>query len=396
MSSVVVLSFSPIARDTRVLRQCALLKEMGHSLHVIAYADEKDDISFPLSRWPIPRPTTLHRLKTVSRQLPAHLGLSAARAGFWVEPAHRWAFQELQRLNPQLVVANDWSALVVAAAWKAKNGGLIHFDVHEFATQEFDESLWWRTIYKPMVTHLERFALPSADSLSTVGPSLANALQSLYGLAKKPMVIRSTPERVDMLLNTDCPWPMRVLFHGHMLPDRGLEPLLRSVALWREHHTLLIRGSGPEAYLASLRALTADLPPGQVRFEPAVAQKDVVTTAAATADLGVFFTPLRTGQHHCNLPNKIFEYIAAGLAVAVSAAPDLRSTVEEYGVGVVSNDAGHEAIAASINSLTKEKMLSFKAAARTASQTLCWQKESEVLRATFEALLANAENCTTR
>ncbi|MBN8532769.1 MAG: glycosyltransferase [Rhizobiales bacterium] len=387
MTSVVVLSFSPIARDQRVLRQCALLKEMGHAPHVVAYADAGETIGYPLSRWPTPKPTLVHRLKTLARQLPAHLGLAAARTGFWVEPAFRWALGELERLRPQLVLANDWPALVVAAAWKARHGGRVHYDVHEFATQEFDGSLWWRMVYKPMVTQLERAAIPSADSVSTVGPGLAEAIRSLYGLAHSPLAIRSTPRRVDVQQDADCRWPMRVLYHGHLLPDRGLESLLQSVLLWREPHTLVIRGGGSDAYVASLKALVAGVPPGRVRFEPPVDQDAVIHAAAASADLGVFFTPLRTGQHHFNLPNKIFEYVAAGLAVAVSPGSDLRATVENYGIGVVSRDAGAQAIADIINDLTKEQMIAFKAAARSAALELCWETESGILRRALEKLL---------
>jgi glycogen synthase len=387
MSAVVVLSFSPIARDRRVLRQCALLEAMGYPPHVIAYADAGERIAYPLSRWPIPRPTTAHRLKTLALRLPAHLGLAAARAGFWLDASHRWALAELERLSPRLVLANDWPALVVAAAWKARSGGLIHYDTHEFATQEFDERLWWRMVYKPMVTQLERASIPAADSVSTVGPALAEALHKLYGLSRPPLVVRSTPELTDVPQNADCPWPMRVLFHGHLLPDRGLESVLRSVSMWREPHTLLIRGKGSETYLASLRQLASQLPPGQVRFEPAVEPHSVISAAAASADLGVFFTPLRTGQHHFNLPNKIFEYVAAGLAVAVSPGDDLRALVEKHGIGVVSEDATPEAIADAINGLTQTRMIAFKAASRASSRELCWEKESGILRSALDGLL---------
>lgn len=387
MTSVVVLSFSPIARDRRVLRQCALLTEMGYPPHVIAYADAGETIAYPLSRWPTPRPTFAHRLKTLARQLPAHLGLAAARAGFWVEPRFRWALAQLEQLRPRLIVANDWPALVVAAAYKARSGCLVHYDTHEFATLEFDESLWWRMVYKPMVVALECDAIATADSVSTVGPGLAEAIRALYGMVQLPLVIRSTPERVAAVQMSGCSWPMRVLFHGHLMPDRGLEALLRSLTLWREPHTLLIRGNGAAGYVASLRALAAGLPEGRVQFEPAVAPQDVVPAAAASADLGVFFTPLRTGQHHFNLPNKIFEYVAAGLAVAVSPGSDLRATVENYGIGVVSRDAGSQAIADSINDLTKEQVVAFKAAARTAALELCWERESGILRTALEKLL---------
>jgi hypothetical protein len=55
--TVAVLTFSRIVRDRRVLRQCALLNSMGFSPLVIAYGEPGDTIAFPLSQWPVPRPT---------------------------------------------------------------------------------------------------------------------------------------------------------------------------------------------------------------------------------------------------------------------------------------------------------------------------------------------------
>lgn len=385
--SVAVLSFSRIARDRRVLRQCALLAEMGQTPAVIAYADEGETIAYPLRRWPVPRPTVRHRLTTLARQVPAHLGLAAARAGFWVEPRHRWALAELEELRPALVIANDWPALVVAAAYKARSGVRLHYDSHEFATLEFDESPYWRLVYKPMVTALEGANIGAADSVSTVGPGLAEALQRRYGLPAMPLVIRSVPEQGVVSRRSTCEWPMQVLFHGQLMPDRGIEAVLHSMPSWQVPHRLLVRGDGALAYATQLKALARSLALGnRVEFEPAVAPADVVPRAAES-DLGVFFTPLRTGQHHFNLPNKLFEYIAAGLAVAVSPGADLKQTVEAYKVGVVSADAGPEAIADVINGLTRDRVVAFKAAARVAADTLCWEHERNVLRLAVEHLL---------
>lgn len=388
MSSVVVLSFSPIARDRRVLRQCALLEDMGHSPHVIAYADAGEAIPFSLSRWPTPRPTTFHRLKTVARQLPAHLGLWAARLGFWIEPRHRWALRELQRLNPRLVVANDWPALVVAAAWKATSGGLVHYDTHEFATLEFDERAFWRLVYKPMVVRLEAAHIGMADGVSTVGPKLAEALQAYYALAATPAVVRNIPDSIPLDDDVETAWPLRILYHGQVLPDRGLEALIGSLPLWREAHLLTIRGNGDAGYIAGLKTrIAATGREGLVSFEKAVKPDDVMPLAARTADLGVHFTPLDTSQRHFSLPNKLFEYIGAGLAVAVSPGIDLRAVVESHGVGAVSHDASAEAVAETINGLTREKVVGFKAAARNAARLLRWENEHEVLRSALQSLM---------
>jgi glycogen synthase len=386
---VAVLSFSRIARDRRVLRQCALLASMGHRPLVIAHANAGESIPFALKNWPVPQPTTLHRLKTLARQLPAHLGLAAAKLGFWAEPRHRWALAELRAARPRLVIANDWPALVVAAAWKAESGALLHYDTHEFATLEFDERAWWRWVYKPIVTQLERANIRVADTISTVGPRLADALQAQYGLATQPAVVRNIPDRIALPDDASTQWPLRILYHGQVLPDRGLEALIDGMPLWREKHRLTIRGDGDAGYIARLKGRVAATGKGDlVTFEPAVAPDDVMPVAARTADVGVHFTPLETIQRHFSLPNKLFEYIGSGLAVAVSPGLDLRRVVEGHGLGVVSADAGPDAAAAAINSLTQESVSAFRAKAREAACLLCWEQEQAVLRDVLEPLLA--------
>ena len=387
--TVAVLSFSRIARDRRVMRQCALLTEMGHSPLVIALAEPGDSVPYRLASLPPMRPTRTHRLSTLVRQVPAYIGPLAAEVGFWAASRHRWALEQLRAARPPLVLANDWPALVVAARWRAESGASIHYDTHEFATLEFDERAWWRAVYKPFVTALEGRHIGAASSVSTVGPLLAHELQALYRLSSPPAVIRNTPDRIDLPATPETSWPLRILYHGQVLRDRGLETLLASLPHWREPHTLTIRGDGEAGYIAGLKAQVAAIgaAAARVRFEPAVPPDQVMALAAASADLGVHFTPLETKQRHFSMPNKLFEYIGAGLAVAVSPGADLRAIVESYDVGVVSADAGAEASAAAINSLTPERVAGFRQAARQAARTLCWEVEREKLAEHLRPLL---------
>ena len=385
---VVILTFSRIVRDRRVLRQCDLLSEMGWNLSVIAYAETGDHIEHDLTAWPQPHASWERRLKTAFRQLPSHFGAWAARIGFWSDPRNRWALSRLEELKPHLIVANDWPALVVAAYYKSTNPCFVHYDTHEFSTLEFDERWVWRVLYKPFVVHLEKESIRAADSISTVGPLLSASLQDLYCLNDKPIVVRNIPDSIDLPSETLTSWPLRVLYHGQLLPDRGLEALILSMADWREPHNLTIRGDGPLRYVQHLKRMATQSPANDwIVFEDAVLPDLVMPKAAQTADLGVHFTPLDTVQRHFSLPNKLFEYIGSGLAVAVSPGADLRVVVEEHGVGIVSSDASPKAIAAAINSLTFDQIVEFKSAARKASKQLCWSTEREALREVLAQLI---------
>jgi len=387
-----VLSFSRIARDRRVLRQCELLAQMGASPLVLGYGEPQDQIPYAFERLPVPRPTPQHRASTLIRQLPGRLGLWAAQLGFWAAARHRWALARLLASDARIVIANDWPALVVAMRWKAKTGGYVHYDTHEFATLEFDERQAWRIVYKPFVQRLERAGIATADAVSTVGPRLADELQRYYDLSERPLVIRNIPNRIELPAQTATHWPLRLLYHGQILQDRGLETLIDSIPHWRAPHLLTIRGDGDPSYVERLRQRVTQLGvASSVTFEPAVPPDQVMPIAAETADVGVHFTLLETKQRHFSLPNKLFEYIGSGLAVAVSPGADLREIVEGYGVGVVSADATPLAVAGAINSLDATQVERFKAAARRAAGELCWEHERTILHASLQPMLQGAQ-----
>jgi len=385
---VVVLSFSRIARDRRVQRQCAALADRGELALVLGYADDEDSIPFPFKNYPSPTPSLSHRLSTVTRQLPAWLGTWAAKRGFWLARRHRWALDGLKDAAPTRIVANDWPALVVAATYKRLMPGVrIHYDTHEFAALEFDESLWWRIVYKPFVQRLEEAHISAADMISTVGARLAEALQQHHHLPGTPAVIRNIPDRIR-LEDRPAAWPLRLLYHGQVLPDRGLEALIDSILLWKFPHQLTIRGDGPKSYLTSLQSrVTLRACSDRVIFEQAVPPDRVMPLAAVDADIGVHVTPLDTPQRHFSMPNKLFEYIGAGLGVLISPAADMRALVEAYGVGLVSADAGPQAIAAAVNSLDLATVERFRKAARKAARELCWEVERDVFNALQDSLL---------
>jgi glycosyltransferase involved in cell wall biosynthesis len=355
---------------------------------VLGYADDQDTIPYPFKHRPSPTPSLSHRLSTVARQLPAWLGTWAAKRGFWLARRHRWALDGLRDATPTRIVANDWPALVVAAAYKRLMPGVrIHYDTHEFAALEFDESLWWRIVYKPFVQRLEAAHMSEADMISTVGVRLAEVLQQHHHLPRAPVVIRNIPESIP-LEDRPAAWPLRLLYHGQVLPDRGLEALIDSIPSWKFPHQLTIRGDGPRSYLTSLQSrATSRACIDRVIFEQAVSPDRVMPLAAVDADIGVHVTPLDTPQRHFSMPNKLFEYIGAGLGVLISPAADMRALVEAYGVGLVSVDASPQAIAAAVNSLDLASVERFRKAAHKAARELCWEVERDVFNALQDSLL---------
>ena len=85
------------------------------------------------------------------------------------------------------------------------------------------------------------------------------------------------------------------------------------------------------------------------------------------------------------LPNKLFDYMSAGIPVIVSALPEMKCVVETYKTGIVIKETSPHAIAAAIQDLTDspEMVKVFTENSLIAAQELCWENEEEILKKIF-------------
>jgi glycosyltransferase involved in cell wall biosynthesis len=123
-----------------------------------------------------------------------------------------------------------------------------------------------------------------------------------------------------------------------------------------------------------------------VSFERNVPVSEVVR-AATDADIGIIpYVPSNLNNYYCS-PNKLFEYVHAGLAVVTSDLPFLRQFVVGNGVGVVFDPRDPAAIARSVNFVSEEEnLLRFKRQAREVRKYYAWGNEKNRLYAAIRAL----------
>ena len=60
------------------------------------------------------------------------------------------------------------------------------------------------------------------------------------------------------------------------------------------------------------------------------------------------------------LPNKLFEFIQARLAVAIGPSPEMAKYVKKYNCGVISNSFSPVDMAKSLENLTNDELYRFK------------------------------------
>jgi len=295
-------------------------------------------------------------------------------ADFW-----RRSARSAQAWGPDLLVSSDVPGLVGAVA-AARRSGVPHLhDCHEL----YLESTHLTPREKRLLAPVERHAMRRADVVTCVNRSIAEEYRARYGV--RPVVVRNCAPRpvgrasADVRELAGLPASETVLlYQGGFAPGRGLEVLVRAAARLPTGTSLVLLGDGHHrAVLEDLAAASGA--GGSVHFLPAVAP-DLLLPLTATASVGVVPYQPVSMNNRLALPNKVFEYVAAGLPVVVSDSPELRRVVEDGRCGAVYDPYDETSLARALTEVLDPATYgATRAAARTYGEDNCWEVERELL-----------------
>lgn len=291
-----------------------------------------------------------------------------------------------REVNAGVWLANDWTMLPIAARLAREKGGWYGYDTHEFATEEYAERRLWRLWQRPFVYAIERQFIGGASVVSAVSAGIAEHLDTLYRLPRASLVIRNMPAFEEIPFRPTRADRIRVLYHGIVAPNRGLEAAIDSVAEWRLEFDLTMRGPGDAEYLNALRRrIVQQGLDDRVQLVPPVPMTALVREAAQF-DIGFFALPGHSRHNQFALPNKFFEYVMAGLALCTTDLPEMARLLRQYELGVTLPAVEPGAIASTINALEPGRIDRCKRCALAAARELCWDRESKRLVDAYSAM----------
>ena len=393
---VCVISFSPIARDVRVLRQVEYLSPR-YDVTVIGEGEAHPAwAGMPGVAWSPVMPVGVERsTRRLAEKAGGGLMLLAGRLlpsvydrWYWRQPIMRDTLAKAVASGAGLFHANDWNTLPIAVEAARRLGARVLFDAHEYAPLEFANRLRWRVAYSGMIREMLRRYAPSADASVTVAPAIAERYRRELGI--DPTVVMNAPSgarRPPARAAAADPDHVRLVYHGAAIPDRGLEAMIKTVALCgrRVSLHLLLMGSYT-AYIGSLRRLAADLPPGRVTFHETVPPERIIETISAY-DMGFCFVAPTNYNNLICLPNKFFDFIVAGMPVLMGPSPSMAEIAHSYGFGCVAPSFEPEDLAAALDGLDAEQLARMSAAARRAAEEINAEREMGKLLEIYERLM---------
>lgn len=305
-----------------------------------------------------------------------------------------WFHQLILQEKPDLVLAVDPPALGPAARALRQRDFRLVYDAREYWTELPTVRSRWLT--QTAWEWIEGRGMRAAHASCAVCASIARALQADYHLPGEVAVVRNLPEhawqergtgRRESLLRL---WPEAgldpvVIYAGGFWPAYDFRPLAEALgSVQRQDARLLFLGEGPE--LAKHRAHAARLPwRDRIHFAGKIPAHELDAVLRG-GEVGTVLVPDEGLSYRYLLPNKLFEYIQAGLPVLASPLPEMASVVVGRGLGRCAEASDSRAIASQLDVLLDPGRQSrWQDALRSAAADLCWEREEAAFLSLFEA-----------
>jgi hypothetical protein len=180
-----------------------------------------------------------------------------------------------------------------------------------------------------------------------------------------------------------------MIHHGAAIRSRRLELMIDMMQYLDQRFRLDFMLVGNDRkYVAELQSRAAD--DTRVRFLEPVPMPDICR-ATNQYDLGLFLLPPTNFNYRFALPNKLFEFIQARLAIAIGPSPEMARIVNDYKLGVVSQSFEPRELAELLNAMTHDQLWQYKQAAHAAAGQLCFESVAGRWQGGVAKLLARRE-----
>lgn len=316
------------------------------------------------------------------------LGVRSKRGWMFYAEYNVRLWWRLLRTKADIVWANDTDTLLgcfVAAQMKRKK---LVMDAHELFPDV--PELIGRERVKRVWESLERRLMPKCDALLTVCQSIADYYKNRYGVEME--VVRNVPVMVERQSGKETEWQSGeriLLYQGNVNKGRGVDWAIDALE-WLEDCRLVVAGGGD--LLDEMKAYAAAKPwAGRIEFLGRMMPEELEKLTGG-ASVGLVMLEDMGLSYHYALPNRIGDFIAAGVPIVVSDLPEMARVVREYGVGEVIEEPKDESYEIRVKRLAEavRKVLArewSEADFAVARRDMSWEREKMKLLKVVERVM---------
>jgi glycosyltransferase involved in cell wall biosynthesis len=405
MPSLCFLLNNDYTADNRVRREAEALIQAGYRVTILCVASSRPEVPASEDHGP------LQIRRVFKRRLYKY---------------HALSFRLLKTLLKVLTLgqrfdgihAHDANMLplgyALAKLWRVP----LVYDSHEYWHALFEEEIERLKATQPrhypkkirqvqQFDAFERWALSDCAAVISVSESiLARINERSQTPLSLPTLVRNIPEFLPLPAQRPTPFHTRyplpastqiLLYQGQIAEKRGTGVLIEMM-----QHLMTLAPDLPVALILMGPILPADEPFYQkiqatlqaserlrdrVFFQPAVPPQEVLPLISG-ADLGIHPILNTSDNHYFCLPNKLFEYVQAGLPVAVSHFPEMQKIVDQYGLGLTFDPQDPQAMAQALHQVLSKpgQLTHYRTNVLAAKESLSWENEQTALLFQYERI----------
>ncbi|MEO7835864.1 MAG: glycosyltransferase [Ginsengibacter sp.] len=357
---IIVSVISDLVTDQRVQKECNTLHEMDYEVLLVGRKSKRNFLLKDLTYKTIRFYNLFHKgpLMYLVFNLQLFFYLLFKKADIL------WS-NDLDTLLPNFIIS------------RLKNVKLI-YDSHEY----FTESVYKKSS-KKIWTMLERELFPQLKNVITVNDSIKNIYENIY---KVPItVIRNVPyEFVSNNLGDAIILPadkkILVMQGMGLNENRGAEEAILMMQFLPDEFNLYFIGSG--TVIIKLKTMVDDLKlQSRIIFIDVLPYRQMMEYTRQCF-LGLIFEKIDvTDEHLLSLPNKLFDYIQAGIPVLSSTAVEIKLLIEKYKIGDFIHDFDPATMAKKVMEISENEEVYnlWKYNTIGASKDLNWGNEEKIL-----------------
>lgn len=316
-----------------------------------------------------------------------------AQRGIRFYATWQWALWKWVRRHGEgfdAIWCNDLDTLAPALVWGQRP---VVYDSHEYFTEA--AGLTGKPFRRAVWLMLERWCMSRLTSMITVNESIAEAYRKKYGVGVE--VVRNMP-----VLRPPVVTAGRSVFESYGIPSDVPIVLMQGAYMDRDRGTAEAVAALPHVPGIRLVLVGAGIEweearsvQGEERFEgrlhclPKLPFEELRILTAA-ADVGLSLDKSGHGNYEMSLPNKLFDFMHAGLPMVTTARAEVAKVVEGHGLGVVVPDLEPETLRRAIVEVLSVPRKEWSSRAGDARNQYHWGvDEPKLLKVLDESLKAH-------
>ena len=373
LKKIVSIVINNFKNDSRVLKENISLQNAGYDVQVVALWEKGVKEFETVQNIPV------HRVVLQSKNWSTN-GLIQLLKYF------EFIYRVVKGYrDSDIVHCNDLNTLPVAVIIKKffnKNVKIV-YDAHEYET----ETLYSTGIRKKIAQKLEKSLIRYTDRVITVSETIANEYVRLYNI-EKPVLVLNTPYYKEIKSTNIFREKFHIskeknifLYQGALSQGRGIEILLEAFTSLDENNIIIFMGYG----LLEDHIKESAKKYMNIYFHEAVAPEEVLVYTSS-ANFGISTIEDSCLSYRYCLPNKMFEYMMAGLPVIVSDLPEMKKIIEVFNVGVVLHENSINGMKDAIGELEKLDKYVLKENLEQVKYQYNWEEQEKKLLKVYNAL----------